>query len=477
MTSFSLEVRHLECRGCGAALILDAGDRVRCNYCGAEYQVEMHRDDGREPLSPAEDLARLSRLRGQLEHPIVGHIYDLDEVPAVARAHGGAAEKLESLWVKLKDPAVAGTDSSAEQHALCWAALHSSRLMLAAGVGDRARARLELALDLLRDSGHRHLIRCALAEAAVGVGELDAAEDWLAHCDQAAEVLELDTAYRWARVRCLLARGRIAEVETLVGASASAIPVTKKREADMGLVRAHLQELAGDIDAAIGTYHRIAVPGLATRARALGLIPKSRHRLKQRKLTARCQRAMQELADRKSKTVRAGRFMFSANFVTLVLVVLLSIVGMATGRGPLFGLEADALCAHTCETCTGPYKLQNVPWEPYYGAICERPVTKEIRRFNQWHEEVVPGGAWTLGAMAYLLYLPLIVLGLALKRFSMREQRRAKTLALEEKIASLQARIEQPVSTPKPPWKPALLINVAVVVVAISLLVVNLLLR
>lgn len=498
MGSFSLAARHLECRACGAPLAASPGAQVRCQFCGSEYLIEGRSEDGRGALSAADDIARLSRLRAQLEHPIEGHLYDLDEAPPGASArgvHAGAdADSLERLWSELKPRALAGEDSQVDQHALCWLAIRLGRRLLDAGDAEGARVKLETALDLLRDPGHRHLVRCALAEAAVEVGELDAAEGWLRECDQAAEVLELDTALRWARVRLCLARGLVGDALALVGASAQAVPAAREYGARFELARVELDERAGKLSGA-ETRMRAAYethgPHLLTAAERLDLAGHSAHKLGQEMLAARCEKALGELHEISGTRALIRGALLRGPLLALLFSLLLGIVGCSTHRGPLLGATSDFTCARACDSCQGPYTMEfwsssnGTNSSSHHVVLCQTPTSSaedwdfgaRTRASYQGHEQVLPGGTWTLWGLSYLMLLPFTLLVGLLLSWRSRAAKASRARELEAEIEGLQTKLEHPVVVHPPGYRGPLLWLVVASVPAVLFVVINLLLR
>lgn len=112
----------------------------------------------------ADDIARLSRLKAQLEHPVSGHPYELDRPPIGWPVQQAGStpdpQRLKAEWTAAKDRA-ASARSAEEQRSLLWIALHLTDAKSGVGQHIEARAVLETALDLLA-------VRIAEAAAKLG---------------------------------------------------------------------------------------------------------------------------------------------------------------------------------------------------------------------------------------------------------------------------------------------------------------------
>ena len=73
-------------------------------------------------------------------------------------------------------------------------------------IGERKRAVLETAAELLPHASDRHVMYARLARLAINEQELAAAAAWLKLCDPHSVVIEADTEYRLTRASLSLAR-------------------------------------------------------------------------------------------------------------------------------------------------------------------------------------------------------------------------------------------------------------------------------
>jgi hypothetical protein len=350
-TTFDVRVRTLECPRCGAPVSAAMlGGRAQCAYCSAVFEVATRASDARAHAAPsaADEVARLSRLKAQLEHPVTGHPYDLERAAASA-----AGVSLRDAWLRSKTAPVATPD---EGRLLCWIALRLAEAERAAGRPLQARAALETALDRLTDEGHRHLVRCQLAVEAVREGDLDSAEGWLAECDPAPEILELDGPYREALARVRLARGDVAGVLAVLGERDEDVPFHPSLSTARVLLRLQALELSRrDADADRELRAAMLRSGDAVVMGALaveGYAPRARLRV---------------LAAERSRLARSfGAAAAPALALLPVLAFALSI-GVLIPRctfdaDPLFGVNGYLLCPAKCPDCDGPLRLVTV-WE------------------------------------------------------------------------------------------------------------------
>lgn len=250
-TLFDTAVRAVECPNCGGPVeSSDRGGRVKCRFCAVEVVVRLRAKDsyGHDRLSQQEDVARLSRLMAQVAHPVHGHAYDLEHTPPDLVGVGEA--QMAAMWSRAK----AGVDTSTDaQHRLCFLAHSLSTYYVASDLTLRARAVLETAVDLLADSGHRHIVRCRLASLAARHGDLESATEWLSECDEASEVLELDGEYRLAAARVAIERRDPAQALRLLGETEGRVPVDSSHKKSFEAHRIAARELAGNLAGAISS--------------------------------------------------------------------------------------------------------------------------------------------------------------------------------------------------------------------------------
>ncbi|MEJ7731576.1 MAG: hypothetical protein WKG00_20480 [Polyangiaceae bacterium] len=245
-TSFDIAVRTLECSRCGGPIAAPlAGARTTCRYCGAENVIAGRTRRGLTTAgqpSLGDEVARRSRLQAQVDHPLPGNPYDMRQLPpGWAPGDETRLDRLRDAWKTAKASA-AGARLPAQQRALLWLALRLADAEHRGRNGLASRAVLETALDLLPDAGHRQMVLCRMVVEAAREGDLAAAEAWLAECDPAPEVLDVDGVHRAAQA--WVARGKRDPLGMLavVGATAAEVPTAPGCAVDLAALRADALE-------------------------------------------------------------------------------------------------------------------------------------------------------------------------------------------------------------------------------------------
>jgi hypothetical protein len=371
----------LECQSCGAPVEASLeGGVVSCRYCGASNEVSVReRSDkaGRKAPSMADDVARLSRLKAQIDSPLTGHVYDLSQPPQglTEPPVAGRLEWLKARWHEAKDAAADGQNPQA-QHRLCWVAFKLADEFDEADKPDYERAVLETALEQLADDGHRHLVRCRLALEAIGEGDVASAEGWLAECDPIPEVPELDSAFRRAKAHIAAAKGDAAGVLGQVGREPGNTPIHPSQQGALWRLRIHALEALGEAaaaDAALAAaLKQIQAPtktsksapakpakGYASkwdantresffalmRKEKLGLRPLLRMRAAERdRVTGGT--ALAVATQLKWWPVRA-----------FLLFVIVTVPRCFFDADPFLGVQGHVLCPALCEGCRGPWRV------------------------------------------------------------------------------------------------------------------------
>lgn len=248
-TIFSFDLRVLMCDQCGAA-IDDAidGCAVRCRYCQAVNQV-VARDDGRDALASRaapqmSEARRLEVLRSQLGRP--------PHVPAglepLARDGMATVERFAQalrLWQQARRAILKGSAFSAHER------LHFLTVVLhtrfkANGDHKRMRALLESALDVLDDPRHRQVLRGMMARDAARLGDVEAAQRWLAGVSASSDDIHVDTAYRLSHAYLASVRGAWRGVIDHLGDVLGEIPIALDAQALTAMLRANAHERLGD---------------------------------------------------------------------------------------------------------------------------------------------------------------------------------------------------------------------------------------
>ncbi len=356
-SSFDVGVRTRECARCGAPVAATGAGAIACRYCGATNELAARA----RPLTPralptlAEELARRSRLAGQLEHPISPNPYSLTTAPRDLR--GTSLAVLRDGWRDAKARSAGGARAASEQRDLAWYALHVAEAERRERNLVAARAALETALELLDDAGHRHLIHCRLVTEAVRDRDLASAAAWLGECDPSTEVLELDGAHRKATARLRLAEGAASKVLELVGERAGDVPIVAEYAVALGLLRAGAHEALGRDDLAQAALVAACgeggdAPALSALA-DLGFAPRA--------LAAR-RRALVEIAAAARDAVPVGARVADGRFLGLPLLAALLLVAVTIPRctfdaDPFLGVQGELLCPYACKGCSGPFRI------------------------------------------------------------------------------------------------------------------------
>ena len=321
---------------------------------------------------------------------------------------------------------------------------------------------LETCLDRLADAGHRHLIRCALAEEAVAAGELSSARGWLGECDPAPEVLELDSTWRSARARVLLAEEDFAALLQIVGRSADEVPAHPRQQPALGRLRVHALEKLGEPHAARQALDRLMQldGSQSTRMVEEGLAPETiagwrREQVRRRDQAQRQEREVR-LADLREQRDRLGGAAAAVRgalvrapiWATGLAVMIFTV--QCNNLDPTLGVSGYALCPAVCETCTGPSRVvtdwnQVGPGEwttngPEH--FCSSPETSaavlshgDLKDSTRQHQAYAMHGAVQslIWIAMLLLVTPLTLLG-GLRRWLRARRKRA---ALDRHIAAV----------------------------------------
>ncbi|MCA9639303.1 MAG: hypothetical protein KC492_01380, partial [Myxococcales bacterium] len=376
-------------------------------------------------------------LKAQFDHPVPGHVYDMDSPPprlAHQRVHNRmASAEYAALWNQLR--ANSGPRDLEDQRSLTWVAIRAATTFSETGRPREARAKLETALDLVEDSGLRHLLRCELALCAIRAGEAQAARSWLNECDPWAEVLELDSTFRMANARLALLEGKPQEALQHIGAAPGVVPLDASYEAHAKGIRAHAAELMGHAPVEMQESELKML-------RNEQLAPGARIQLVKRGLrTARANRA----------NLHNLWWVFittwlKAPYWAIIIALVTSAGGCMTKTGPVGGITAYELCPLVCEGCQAPYThvFYGTNDEGQHDVVCDNPRgepskldTNAAFSYSMSHRgQVLPGGGWTLIGVAFFVYFPLALFLSFLRSLSVRSRMRGRRAEYERQIAS-----------------------------------------
>jgi hypothetical protein len=452
--AFDPRLRSVECGQCGQGTPLTVdfqGGRATCRTCGHTLDL-LPRDDrppGQGPLSPSDDIARRTRLFAQLTHPIPGHPYDLSVPPPGFTADPdrdkGSGDALRSAWNAARK--TLPTASVAKQRDGLWIALHLVDVQLAGGDPQGARALLETGLDVIADPGLRHLIRCRLSALALWDDAPEAAEYWLACCDPATEVVQLDATYREAQARLAAHAGRPEDVLGWVGNAVGAVAVPPAWERAFDTLRIAALGATGDVDRAFAELSR-ALPLHGDGALFADLGPAD----------PSVRRFQREALGRLAASRDAIPVSFTAVFAELARLPLLAVGVMVLVTLPRCFFDADPfggahgypLCPSVCAECTGPFRV-HTEWHHHEGThstngsdyYCATP-TNEIFALSEAEIMADRGKlrryklSWAPGALTYASLLVLLAPVSALtglREHFLNRRRRERMLPEIERLA------------------------------------------
>jgi hypothetical protein len=263
-TVFSHSVRVLACGNCGAPLnVPPAGGAVTCGYCRTASQVGG-RNEGADVeaarQTPAMDEAtRFEKLRAQAAHPAllpqsVAHL-SIGGVLLPQHAEGAMAE-----WKQARSElAATGQFPAAER------LFHLTRMLsdhLATSRDEmRRRALLETAMELLQAPRHRQVLRGTLTCNAARVGDLAAADAWLAGCHPLSDDIHVDTAWRFSKAYVCTARRDFNGVLQVLGSRLGDIPLASAEIEGCALLRANALERLGQTQQAAEQLYAVMGPG------------------------------------------------------------------------------------------------------------------------------------------------------------------------------------------------------------------------
>lgn len=473
-TVFDIAIRLLECQSCGAPIMAPSGGgQVSCEFCRAVNAVSVRRADAPSaPSSMTADVARLARLKSQLDNPIGGHVYSLDRPPLGWDASPSAL-RLESEWQRAK---LSPNATPEEQRTLFWIAMKLADVRRGRGEKRAARATLETALDRLIDAGHRHLVRCRLASEALSEHDLAAAEGWLRECDPAPEVLELDSAYRTALAWLRTMQGDLRATLAIVGTRDGDVPFEESAHGAMARLRVHALETLGHSREADEELEQLASregeDATLAELASERLAPHAAARMQAARAAAQREedeRALRQAVHRLASTHRPAAGLLdgltAVPILALVLMIPVTVSRCTADFDPLLGVPGYVLCPRACDGCEGPIRTITVWHETGPGEwstngaqyFCPSPengiasmsdaaLESNVYQLSQWELSYAPHGATFL--MLFVLCIPFgAYRGLARYRVRSREREQ-----LFEEVRAAAAKLGVP--PPRPPPRP-----------------------
>lgn len=195
------------------------------------------------------EMERMARLRDQESRgdDLPSSLHDLVDVDG--RLLVEQAEEAKRRWLVAREEICRASSFSASERLFSLTVLLVPR-----GKPRQRRAVLETAIELVSDEGHRHILRCLLARYAVGAGEPDAAEAWLALCNPRPLDLRMDTAYRLAAATLATARRDHDAVLAILGEDT---PLADAHALDCTLLQIHALEARGGGERAVALLEEL----------------------------------------------------------------------------------------------------------------------------------------------------------------------------------------------------------------------------
>jgi hypothetical protein len=251
-TTFSFQLRILLCTHCGAPLEASpAGGQIPCRYCQAVNHLSG-RDDRpafAPQQAPISEQERLNRLRAQdgkplLPPPSLQALLPNGQLPA------WKVQEAFAVWQATRQELrVAANFEAAER--LLFLTMVLSHSFLEQGDKIRQRAMLESALEVFTLPRHRQVMRGYLCRSACRLGDLHAAEQWLAPCDRQSDDLETDSEYRYSRAFIDTAKGDWNAVLRSLGGRFEDVPIQDAMDAVCSVLRANAWERLGQPQVAV----------------------------------------------------------------------------------------------------------------------------------------------------------------------------------------------------------------------------------
>lgn len=232
------------------------GGQIRCPYCSVITTLEPRTIKIKtlcEPRSPddPDEGRRIRKLWKKLHHyDSENDIYSLDNEPngfedIDGLDHSRRTKKrlFAELQPHLKKPG--NGRMKKERHRVYWLVAKLGNIYSLQREFQKKQALLESALELITDDRFLQLIFHELAELALIHENEEAAETWLALCDQAPQELRIDSSLRIRLARLYHRRRDWEMVLRLVGRNFYEIPIEPGTRTLLSCVRAGVLEMIG----------------------------------------------------------------------------------------------------------------------------------------------------------------------------------------------------------------------------------------
>lgn len=283
-TQFDTAVRILLCEYCGAPLQLGAGaGAAQCRHCGTSNQVAARVEQFVIPHAEVPEPQRVAQLRMQDNRPLVApaayqHLVEGGRIPSWRLPEATAA------WLGARKEVRASPSNLEAAERFMFLTMMLSNHLFDAQDFLRQRAMYESALEVVQLPRHKQMLRGFLSRSAARLGDMAAAEAWLAPCDPRPLDLESDSAYRMSRAYLETMRGNFAGVLGWLGRVRDEVPIQDTFDAAASVFRANALERSGDVAGAAralademrrGAGSRDAIESIIAGHKAFELCPRS----------------------------------------------------------------------------------------------------------------------------------------------------------------------------------------------------------
>lgn len=260
-TIFDHDVRVVACENCGGPLQTSlAGGAVACRFCGAGNQVRMRDEVLAVPQVAIAEPERIARLRTQDGRPML-------PPPSLAQLVPGGqlppwkVQEAVAVWLATRRELRQSPSSYEAAERLMFLTMILSNHFAKPEDQLRRRAMLESALEVATLPRHKNVLRGYLSRSAARIGDLRAAEQWLAACDPRSDDLESDSAWRMSKAMLETARGRWGAVIEALGQTAHDVPIHDAMDSVCALLRANAWERLGQLDRAVALLREYLAAG------------------------------------------------------------------------------------------------------------------------------------------------------------------------------------------------------------------------
>lgn len=246
-TQYDTAIRILLCDWCGAPLQLaTTGGAAQCRHCGNTNQVGARTEQFVIPTPQVPEPQRVAQLRMQDNRPLLApaayqQLVEGGRIPPWRIAEATAA------WQACRKEVRASPSNPEPAERLLFLTMLLSNHLFDAQDFLRQRAMFESALEVAQLPRHKQVLRGFLSRSAARLGDLAAAQQWLAPCDPRPLDLESDTAYRVSRAYIDTLSGNFQAVIQWLGRVRDEVPIQDTFDAAATVFRANALERLGDV--------------------------------------------------------------------------------------------------------------------------------------------------------------------------------------------------------------------------------------